>query len=640
MNGCSFLFLYTTQIKTAQDELFLYPLNKGYIANSPLAKKVYFRKINAIVKLDLFNKLHLNATLTLLFIFCASMPAFAVVGTSYKVKLKGVKNRALKNDIKQSAQCFVLEKQPPATWGQLQYRMKDDEKRIKTILISKGYYNATVRTQLDKKQQPALLYFHVDLGPLYHFGKLKLSFLNDPFTDKKRPKLKLPKKKGAQASLIFEEQKRVIDLLRHEGYPFPLLEKRAVSVDQKEKLVHVQLVFNPGEKAHYGSLKILGLKTLNPSFISDQVPWKTGDSYSEKQIRDFEKELLESGQFGTVRVEVSPIQEKKETFPVKIEVTQRKPRTIRLGVGYSDIGPSTKAMWTHRNLWGNGEKLQLKLTYSPIEWGLETSLERPHFLVPKQTLIFELDAHREQTDAYDADRFSTGLILKREIYSKIYVGTGIRYKLSQVDQLQNSEHYNHLIFPLFVTTDRRNSELNPTKGSQFFAQTSYYANLKEDTPFLKTELEGRLYYPLWERIKLSGAVRGTIGMIAGSSVENIPPDDRFYAGGGGSVRGYEYQSIGPHVAGTPTGGKELAVFSVELRMKPGKSLGYVAFLDGGGVYDDWSNANNQSLHYGAGIGLRWFTSIGPLRFDVAYPLNPSAEQVERIQFYISLGQAF
>ena len=147
---------------------------------------------------------------------------------------------------------------------------------------------------------------------------------------------------------------------------------------------------------------------------------------------------------------------------------------------------------------------------------------------------------------------------------------------------------------------------------------------------------------LLRRYRLSSALRLTLGSIDGSGVEvqSVPADERFYAGGGGSIRGYEYQSVGKHINGDPVGGDKLLEFSTELRLRPGKQLGYVAFIDGGTVYNDEYDDYNRSLRYGAGVGLRWFSTIGPLRVDLAYPLNPDSNQKERLQFYVSLGQAF
>jgi len=183
--------------------------------------------------------------------------------------------------------------------------------------------------------------------------------------------------------------------------------------------------------------------------------------------------------------------------------------------------------------------------------------------------------------------------------------------------------------------------LNPQRGGQLFGQTSWYEDTQGFDSFLKSQAEARKYFMLWREIHLSSAFRLTLGSIDGADVAGIPADERFYAGGGGSIRGYEYQSVGPKLNGTPTGGDKLLEFSAELRVQPGTRLGYVAFIDGGTVYNDLTSDDaNRALRYGAGLGLRWFTGIGPLRADLAYPLNPDDTQKERLQFYISLGQAF
>jgi translocation and assembly module TamA len=173
-----------------------------------------------------------------------------------------------------------------------------------------------------------------------------------------------------------------------------------------------------------------------------------------------------------------------------------------------------------------------------------------------------------------------------------------------------------------------------------FGRTSFFEDTVGAQSFLKTQFEGRHYRMLWDRYRMSSAARLTLGSIDGAAVDSVPADERFYAGGGGSIRGYEYQSVGPQVNGVPAGGDKLLEFSLELRLQPGNRLGYVAFVDGGSVYNELLDDYTRPLSYGAGFGLRWFTGIGPLRADLAYPINPSANQVERIQFYISLGQAF
>jgi translocation and assembly module TamA len=292
-------------------------------------------------------------------------------------------------------------------------------------------------------------------------------------------------------------------------------------------------------------------------------------------------------------------------------------------------------------VFGGGERFQTEFTGSPILLEWSGRLIRSGFLDANQSLVLELVAARETPDAYDSDTLDGTAMVFRDLTPYIQAGAGMGYSYSSVEQFAEINRYEYIIFPLQVTLDYRNDRLNPTKGFQVFGRTSWYADVVNDNPFLKSYLEGRKYHMWWDRYRVSTAFRLVLGSIDGTAVDGVPADERYYAGGGGSIRGYAYQDVGPQVDGTPTGGNKLLEFSAELRIQPGSKLGYVAFLDGGTVYNSLlSNDYNQSLSYGAGLGIRYFTGIGPLRVDLAYPLNANSTQQERLQFYISLGQAF
>jgi translocation and assembly module TamA len=267
-------------------------------------------------------------------------------------------------------------------------------------------------------------------------------------------------------------------------------------------------------------------------------------------------------------------------------------------------------------------------------------LTRSGFLTANQSLVLDLEASQETPDAYDADKLQVKGMILRDFSTRLQGGIGIGSKYSLIEQLSVTERYHYFFFPLQAIYDSSNDRLNPVSGEQLFGRTSFFEDTLAGQSFLKTQFEGRHYYLLWDRYGLSSGLRLTLGSIDGAAVDAVPADERFYAGGGGSIRGYEYQSVGPQVNGVPAGGDKMLEFSTELRLQPGKRLGYVAFVDGGTVYNELFDSESGGLSYGAGFGVRWFTTIGPLRVDFAYPLNPEANQVERLQFYISLGQAF
>jgi len=121
---------------------------------------------------------------------------------------------------------------------------------------------------------------------------------------------------------------------------------------------------------------------------------------------------------------------------------------------------------------------------------------------------------------------------------------------------------------------------------------------------------------------------------------DVPADERFYAGGGGSIRGYSYQSVGPLSGGDPVGGRSLLELSTELRLRLGERFGFVGFLDGGSAFGAAFPDFDEELLWGTGLGFRYFTAVGPLRLDFAVPLDRRHGIDDAFQVYISLGQAF
>lgn len=574
---------------------------------------------------------------------CMGAAVFAdVEDVKYKVKINGAKDGAVKKAIKESTVTWKLRKRLPSTVGQLRRRVEKDIPTIEAILEANGYYDGRVTTALDTLRDPVRVHLNVEQGEPYRYRHIKLLFEGEPDPALEKIKPIIRRKKRVEADAVFQEQQRILDLMTRKGYPFPKLIKRTVVVDRENQVVDVTLIFDPGQLAYFGPVRVEGLERLPSKYITRQLSWREGDKYDSKEIDDFEKKMLGTGLFGSVRIEPqASTSGSAPDIPIEIQLSERSRRTVRLGVNYSDIGPGAKIYWEHRSVFGEGERLETSLLWNPIKTGFEGRLTRPGFLDANQALVLDLDASIDTPEAYDAKQARGTAMILHDFTSKIQGGLGLGYKYSLVDQFGSTEQYAHVIFPVQAMFDFRNDKLNPVRGGQLFGRTAFYEDTLGSENFLKTQAEARKYFMLWDVFRLSSAFRLTLGSIDGTAAESVPADERFYAGGGGSIRGYEYQAVGPKIGETPAGGDKLLEFSAELRLQPGHQLGYVAFIDGGTVYNSsFDDDLNRSLRYGAGIGLRWFTTIGPLRADLAYPLNPDASQVERVQFYISLGQAF
>lgn len=569
---------------------------------------------------------------------CVSTPP--IEGIEYDADIDGTRFTGVTKPIKHSTATWRLHKQPVSTLGQLRYRMSEDRPVIEAILEAHGYYDATVEMELDPEEEPVTARIKVNPGERYRLGDVQMKHLgaSDEALERIKPRVRRKQRVGAEN--VFAEEERILGLMMRNGYPFPELVKRSVEVNHDTKTVDLTMVFDPGVKAYFGEVAVEGLESLDDKYVYRQLPWKAGQPYDKKLVDDFERKLLSSGVFGSIRVEPQEPQTQTNSIAVKILAKERDKRTIRLGVNYSDIGPGVKGIWVHRSFFGGGERLETSVEWNPIKLEGAAQLTRSGFLDAHQYLVLDLDISQETPEAYDARKATTSAMVFRDFTSMIRAGLGTGYKYSRVEQFDSDEHYAHVFFPLQATYDSRNDQLNPIRGMRVQGRTAYYNDTLGSESFFKTGLEGRHYAMLWERYRISSALRLALGSIDGASLDAVPADERFYAGGGGSVRGYEYQSIGAQIDGVPTGGDKLVEFSTELRLQPGRRLGYVAFIDGGTVYNELFDGYDRSLRFGAGLGLRWFTAVGPLRVDFAYPLNADAEQVERLQFYISLGQAF
>jgi translocation and assembly module TamA len=190
--------------------------------------------------------------------------------------------------------------------------------------------------------------------------------------------------------------------------------------------------------------------------------------------------------------------------------------------------------------------------------------------------------------------------------------------------------------------DRSSDPLDPKSGYRIEGRVEPTALTGDSSlAFLRTVAQGSIYIPFGEDRKTVIASRVRLGLIAGGEIPEVPASRRFYAGGGGSVRGYEFQAIGPRAPnGKPFGGLSLAETSLELRRSGiwRERLGGVVFIDAGTVGPDEAPTFDE-LKVALGVGVRYNLGFGPIRADVAVPLN-KREGESPFQIYLSIGQAF
>jgi translocation and assembly module TamA len=343
-----------------------------------------------------------------------------------------------------------------------------------------------------------------------------------------------------------------------------------------------------------------------------------------------------------VRITEGSAIDEQSRISMAIEITERKHKSVSVGVKYlTDEGPGAKISWENRNLFHHGEKLSTYLELSNYTTASETGFRKLGFLNDDQSLRLSLRVANYHPEAYKSKSIISSGFIDRDLTKILRAGVGLTVKSSKIDQLGSVEYYNLLSLPLYFEMDKRDDLLDPVIGDRLSLQlTPYYQTSGASNTFGKVLVSYKRYIRISRKPLISVAANLTVSVIRGAAREDIPADERLYAGGGGSIRGYAYQSVGPLSNGVPVGGKSLFESSMELRLKLSERFGLVAFIDGGNAYIEDIFSSGEPLLWGTGLGLRYYTPVGPFRLDVGMPLNRRKGIDDSYQIYLSLGQAF
>lgn len=567
-------------------------------------------------------------------------------GIRYRVDFEGPDDRELVKLLEAVSDTVGLREKPPLSLGLLKSRVKRDIPRIVQALRALGFFAAHAESVIDGQAEPVRVTFHIDTGPLYTFSSVEIQVMGDALPKEIKPSgtsaLGLNSGDPARSKKILEAEKGMIRWYRVRGFPYAKMASRKVLVHHAEKHVTVAFLIDPGPKAGFGKTTMTGLESVDEAFVRDKIPWREGAPYDADLISKGQKNLTGTGLFSIVRIMEGKSLDQQGNLPVTVAVTERKHRSIRAGVSYkTDEGPGVSASWEHRNLLHRGERLGLLGELSSSTRSVEGVFRQPVFMRDDQTLRLSLRLADDRPDAYTSRNIKGSAIVERAVTDRLIIGGGLSYKWAKIDQIGKEENYSLLSVPLHLDWNTSDDLLNPTRGGRLFLQAAPFFDLfGSDNGFAKGRVGYRRYLQVFNQPSLVLAGRVALGLIEGAERDEIPADERFYAGGGGSIRGYAYQSVGPLSSGDPIGGKALCEVSLEMRVNLSDRLGLVGFLDGGGAFTNRILDSEEDFLWGAGVGFRYFTPLGPLRFDVGFPLDRREGIDDSYQIYVSLGQAF
>lgn len=578
----------------------------------------------------------------------------------YTVILEKTGNDALDKLLNDASTLISLNKTAPVGPFALVARARDDQGRFLQALHSYGYYDAAVTVTINGlgtdapdivdalEQAPrAKVSVAFRLGPLFHLGKVTVTGEIPPgFAQNLEIKTGDP----ARAADVLSAGERLLKALRDAGYALAKVDPPVATLRPTDRMLDVSFLANAGRRVDLGPITISGLKSVNEGFVRNELTVRQGELFSPDSIETARQRLASLGVFSEVRAVPATSLDANGQLPLQFVISEAPPRTVNLGLSYStDLGVSATIGWHHHNLFGNGEQLNLTATgnaggtsQTSPGYRLGAQFVKPDFLRPDQSLDAEITALKQQLEAYNQNALLESVTINRTDFPwpHFVSHVGLVGEQEHIVQEFVARDYNLIGVPLGLTYDSTNNLLDPTRGIHAAATAEPMHSLSNGgATFAILQLSGATYLDLTGSGRSVVALRGLIGNIAGAGIFSLPPDQRFYAGGMGTVRGFRYQSVGPQFAdGKPTGGTQIVAGTVELRQRLFGNWGMAAFVDAGEVTAS-GEPGSGIWRYGAGLGVRYFTSIGPIRLDVAVPINrePGGDSFE---LYIGLGQAF
>lgn len=565
-------------------------------------------------------------------------------------------------------------------------RAELDLPRVVDALWGAGYYNArvaidiagaTLRIGAESTQAAiaaaapyrgvarAPVRIVVDPGPAFRLRDLRVVDMraNAPFTPETLPDHVVKLKAGdvARSADVVAAQTRIIDHFRARSQPFAKAPRVEPVVDHRNAMVDLTLGVDPGPVAPLGEITVRTPDSIDPRVVRSFVYPEPGDPYSPETIASIRRSISQIEAVSSVRIrtpeEVSGL-DALGRLPVDIETGERPRRAAGVSAKYSTRdGPGVAAFFTHRNLFGGAERLRLEANASYLtekgpgnivkdstlrELGgrISATFVKPALGGSRFDLLMDANATREATEGYLSESGGGSIGIQRRFAERISAKARIDVETGTTRDILGEIDYTIVGLPISATYDSTDKQLDPTRGVRVTGEIAPYLEAFGSTVgFTRFRGSASGYYAFDEEARVVLAARIGVGSISGAELLDVPANHRFYAGGGGSVRGFAYKSLSPTFAGVPIGGRSLLEGSLEARIKITDTIGIVPFVDAGSAFASSYPDFKEPIRVAAGLGLRYYTAIGPIRLDVAAPVDRKKGEAP-IALYIGFGQAF
>jgi translocation and assembly module TamA len=545
------------------------------------------------------------------------------------------------------------DRKDPANAAQIGRRSRADADLLAQLLRSQGYYDAAVEPRTEGSGGQLQVILSADPGPLYRFASVELPGLEAAGAEAERLRHDFGVKAGdpVVAQQVIAGGSALTVALGELGFAQAKLGNQDIVIDHETHLATLTLPVNPGPVARFGVIRVSGQPPFSARHVALIARFKAGDRFERSKLDDLRRALIATSLVANADVHIVPAGDGR-TVDVDVSLEPAPSHTIAGELGYgTGQGVRVEASWTDRNFFNPEGALTLRGVLGTSEQLAGVQFRRSNFLQRDQVFNLQTTISHQKFDAYEARTVDLAGYIERQsnfIWQKAWTWS-YGGELLATDEngvfsdagLKDTRTFLIAALPASLGYDGSDNLLDPTRGFRLSGRLSPEVSLHGGSfTYARSQIDASAYHPIAAGVVVAGRIR--LGSIFGAGVYDIAPSRRFYSGGGGSVRGYGYQQLGPKdMDGDPIGGRGLAEFGLETRIRLkqfGGNFGVVPFFDGGTLSTrQWPDF--ARWRFAAGLGVRYYSSFGPIRIDVGVPLNRQKGDGP-VAVTVSLGQAF
>lgn len=529
-----------------------------------------------------------------------------------------------------------------------------DYRRLTETLYANGFYSGVVNILVDGREaanvpllsvpdQVGTVEVRIETGPIFTIDKIAIG----PVPDGGAQVAGLVQGAPAYSPLIREAVTAAIDGWRAQGYALATVSGQSLKANHAARTLSVDIDIDPGRQVKFGALVQTTDSAVRPNRVQAIAGLPKGEVFDPEDLDTAADRLRRTRAFASVALTETGVVDENGEMDIDLTLVDAAPRRFGAGAELSSIeGLKLTGFWLHRNLLGgaerfriDGEIAQIGSSVAGTDYKVTARLDRPAAIGPDTSVYVLGEIGRLDEPDFTTDSIAIEVGATRIITDDLTAEAGVSFSYARTSDGLGEREFSLVSLPISGTLDRRDDPLDAHSGYYIGAEITPFLGLGGTASGVRSTVDGRGYLSLGGNDRFVLAGRLQLGSIFGAELTELRPDMLFYTGGSATVRGQPYNSLDVDAGGgLRMGGRSFAAASTELRVGITEAISAVGFYDIGYVGTESFVDGSGDWHAGAGLGLRYDTSLGPIRLDLAAPV--SGETGDGLQIYLGIGQAF